>query len=205
MNNEPFTLAANIDLKQDFYVNIKCCQYDDIILQFNVYDNGKYLDLSDYTIEMNMLKPDKTIYYQNSMVTTSGNTVSMTCTEQLSIVGGNGIGSILLIEKSTKKKKYSFNFEIYIKPSPIIGGVNSKSTITLLDQIQDALDELRDISVNLTEAVQVNSEMKSNIATGTTINNNLVSNISTGNSINETLVSNTNTANNIFILTNKAI
>lgn len=87
MNNEPFTLKADIDLKQDFYVEIKCCQYDDIILQFNVYDDGKYLDLSGYTIEMNMLKPDKTIYYQNSMVTTNKNIVSMICTEQFSVAG----------------------------------------------------------------------------------------------------------------------
>lgn len=193
------TLQANLELASNFSVSVNCCQYDDLNLIFNIFKDSQSVDLSNYTVEMNVLKPDKTIYIQNSMATTNNNIVNIVCTNKLTVVDGKAIGEVVLINKTTKRKKYSFNIEFYIKKSAIADGINSESSITLLDQIQQALDELRDISVNLNEAIQVNSEMKTNISNGTTLNNNLTSNINTGTELNNNLINNTSSADAINI------
>lgn len=188
-------LEADLDLKQDFTVDIKCKQYDDLILKFGIYSYGDYVDLSQYTIEMNILKPDNTIYIQNSSITYEGNYVTLECTPKLTVVGGVANGEILLVDKSTHKKKYSFNVRLKIVESTIVDGITSESTLTLLDEIQDALDQLRYISVNLNQAIQVNKEMVDNISTGTELNNNLITNTEIADILNEDLKLNTITGN----------
>jgi hypothetical protein len=191
----PFKLEADVDLKNDLLVTVNCKQYDDLNIVFNIFYDNENIELNNYIIEMNVLKPDKTIYLQNSMITTNGNTASMISTNKLTQVHGNAIGEVVIIDKTSKRKKYSFDIKFIIKKSAIADGINSESSITLLDQMQQALDELRDISVNLTEAIQVNSEMKTNISTGTTLNNNLTNNITIATNLNTDLVANTSTAN----------
>lgn len=190
-------LQANLELSTNFSVSVDCCQYDDLNLKFNIFKDSQSVDLSNYTVEMNVLKPDKTVYIQNSMATTNNNEVNIVCTNKLTVVGGKAIGEVVFINKTTQRKKYSFNIEFYIKKSAIADGINSESSITLLDQMQQALDELRDITVNLTEAIQVNSEMKTNISTGTNLNDKIAANINIADNLNETLIANTGIANTI--------
>lgn len=190
-------LYADLDLKRDPIGVAACKQYDDVILKLSVYDNGEMLNLDGYTIEMHARKPDNTAYIQNSMITYDDNVVTIECTEQFTVYPGVLEAEVLFINNNSKKKKYSFNLKIKIIKSTLNGAINSESSITLLDQIEEALDELRDISVNLTEAIQVNSELKTNISDGKTLNSNLVSNIDTGTTLNDYLVSNTSSGSTL--------
>lgn len=190
-------LYADLDLKRNLIGVTSCKQYDDVILKLSIYDNGEIVNLTGYTIEFHGRKPDNTAYIQNSMITYNGNVVTIECTEQFSIYPGVFEGEVLFINNSNGKKKYSFDLKVMIGKSTLTSTINSESTITLLDQIEQALDELRNISINLNQAIQVNSELKTNISDGTNLNNSLASNITTGKNLNDDLVSNTSVGNTL--------
>ncbi|AVK50677.1 hypothetical protein AXY43_23140 [Clostridium sp. MF28] len=71
-------LTASLDLKQNLNIYTTCKQFDDLILEFNIYDNSIQADLTNYDVRLKALKADKVpLIQQHIGITINSNIVNI--------------------------------------------------------------------------------------------------------------------------------
>lgn len=203
------------DKERQRYQIINYKQFDtEKPLKAQFLDDGQPISLSDYNIRFECKKKDNTI-----VITDENLTVKNICeiefflNEQVTVVDGIAECQFVLVRKDNKKQNTTFTFELNIEKSVIVGGENSRSTITIAEKLgEDVLkaDVLHKTLANdITEGNKIKEELvsKTNIA-NTTINTlvdktnqgkttiaNLEQKITQGSNIDITLKQTINTAN----------
>lgn len=177
MIRELYTEDLDINLKYNVY--LQCVQNDDIILNINVYDKSIQADLNNYTCRLKALKSDQIPLIQNTNININKNVVTIEANKQLTTTAGIVKAELQFTDKSTLKKKSTFFIEIKVEKSSLnVDGAVSTPLCTLLEEIDNKLDQIENIGLVLDEAKQVRDTLESDIVVANTTNENIVQSIS---------------------------
>lgn len=141
-----YDLKANLDLKQNLNIYATCKQLDNLNLILSVYDNSVQTNLSNYTVRLKAMKADKVpLIQEHTGISTSSNIVTIVADEQLTITSGKTLMELQFIDNSTGKKKATFNLVLNVVSSTLeIDRSISKATYTLLEELENKLDQASD-------------------------------------------------------------
>lgn len=177
MISELYTEDLDINLKYNIYLH--CVQNDDVILNINVYDKSLQADLSNYTCRLKAFKSDQIPLIQNTNIDVNGNVVKIEASKQLTTTAGIVKAELQFTDKSTLKKKSTFFIEIKVEKSALnVEGTVSTPLCTLLEEIDNKLDQIENIGLVLDEAKQVRDTLESDIVVANITNENIVQSIS---------------------------
>lgn len=190
-------LYIDLDLKENLLVTVNCKQLDNLNLILNIWDNGIQADLNNYRCRLKALKQDQVPLIQNTDITINNNEVNIASDEQLTTTSGIVKTELQFMDKTTGEKKSTFNLNIKVIPSILeVDRTISVATITLLQELDNKLDEIEDIGDVLDEAKTVKTGLESDITNVKNIKENLDSSINTANATKTALdTSNTNSNN----------
>lgn len=132
-------IIVNLDTSIEFFLNSKCKQNDDLILECNIFENGLAKDLSNCSIVIQALKADKTYIIQNTDITKSNNKFISNLVRDFTRVPGTTKIEIVLVESSKQNTTFSFSLEVI--GSVIKGAVESPNTVTILENLQEKIVE----------------------------------------------------------------
>lgn len=147
-------IKINLDTSKELFLDSKCKQNDDLTLEANIYENGLAKDLTNCSISIQALKADKTYVIQNTDITKSNNKFIANLVRDFTRVAGKTLIEVVLTESG--KQNTTFSFYIEVVGSVIKGAVESNNTVTILENLQDKIEE----------AGQVKAETEQLIATG---------------------------------------
>ena len=184
-----YDLKANLDLKQNLNIYATCKQLDNLNLILSVYDNSVETNLSNYTVRLKAMKADKVpLIQEHTGISISSNIVTIVADEQLTITSGKTFIELQFIDNSTGKKKATFNLVLNVVSSTLeIDRSISKATYTLLEELENKLDQASDFFENIDTATNINNELKDTINTANSKNNTLTETINNANATNDTL------------------
>lgn len=147
-------IKINLDTSKELFLDSKCKQNDDLTLEANIYENGLAKDLTNCSISIQALKADKTYVIQNTDITKSNNKFVANLVRDFTRIAGKTLIEVVLTESG--KQNTTFSFYIEVVGSVIKGAVESNNTVTILENLQDKIEE----------AGQVKAETEQLIATG---------------------------------------
>lgn len=178
-------LTASLDLKQNLNIFASCKQFDSLSLILSIYNNSLQADLSNYNVRLRAMKADKVPLIQEhigiTISTNPSNMVTIEADEQLTTTSGKTPIELQFIDKTTGKKKATFNLVLIVVPSTVnINGTISTATYTLLEELENKLDQASDFLENIDEAITANTNLENTITNSETAKTNLENTISTG-------------------------
>lgn len=132
-------ILVNLDTSKEIFLNSKCKQNDDLILEANIYENGLAKDLTNCSISIQALKADKTYIIQNTDITKKNNKFIANLARDFTRVAGKTEIEVVLIESS--KQNTTFSFYIEVIGSVIKGAVESSNTVTILEELENKIEE----------------------------------------------------------------
>nr|WP_321027016.1 viral A-type inclusion protein [Clostridium neonatale]DAW06020.1 MAG TPA: BppU domain protein [Caudoviricetes sp.] len=160
--------TVRLDINNKYDIELTCKQLDDIILKIIIYDKSLKADLSNYTCRLKAFKADQVPLIQNSNITIDGNIVTIKANSQLTTTAGVVKAELQFINKTTSEKKSTFYLNIEVVASSLyVDSGLSTPTITLLQELDNKLDQIENIGTVLDEAITVKSELETNISTAT--------------------------------------
>lgn len=176
-------LSVSLDLKQNLNIYATCKQFDNLNLELTIYDNSLQADLSNYAVKLRAMKTDNVpLIQENVGLTITNNIVTIEADEQLTTTAGDTPIELQFINKSTGKKKATFNLILKVIPSTLnINGTISTSTYTLLEELEAKIDQCSDFFENIDTAINLDNELKSTISDSETAKSNLDNSITEGN------------------------
>lgn len=150
--------SSDIDLKIEKRIPLVCKQYDDITLNFNVFDYGNPVDLSKYYIEFKVRQPNGNEVTQTSGIIKNSNSIKIDCIDEVTAVYGE-VKVELDFTSSDNKQKSSFVIVINVKES-LTGGEKIPE-----EEKPIALSiELSNLDSYLSEAKELNQSFASNVS-----------------------------------------
>ncbi|NFF80443.1 hypothetical protein FC764_04125 [Clostridium botulinum] len=163
-----------LDINNKYTVDFNCKQLDDIILKIIVYDKSLPADLSDYNCRLKAFKADQVPLIQNTNITIKDNVVTIKADKQLTTTNGIVKAELQFINKTTLEKKSTFYLEIKVAASVLdVDGVVSTPTCTILEEIDNKLDQIENIKLDIIEAVKVKNDLNLSKTDANNINNTL--------------------------------
>lgn len=153
-------LEVDLDLKQNLNIYATCKQLDNLTLICNIYDNSTQADLSNYNVRLKALKSDKVALIQETSITVSNNIVTIVADEQLTTTSGKTLIELQFINKTSGLKKATFNLILIVVASTVeVNATISTSTYTLLQELENKLDQASDFFENIDEAITANTNL----------------------------------------------
>lgn len=189
--------TQSLDVNNKYTVYLDCMQNDDIILHLKIFDKSIKADLSGYNVRLKAFKRDQIPLIQNSKIHIDDNVITIEASKQLSTTSGIVKSELQFIDKSTLKKKSTFYIEINVTTDVLnVSDTISAPTCTLLEEIDNKLDQLDNIGNVLDEAIAVRDDLVTKIITGNTLNTNLDNTITSANNVKTNLDKSVESANN---------
>lgn len=176
-------LTASLDLKQNLNIYTTCKQFDSLNLALSIFDNSLQADLSNYNVKLRAMKADQVPLIQEGVgITINSNVVNIEADEQLTTASGKTLIELQFINKTTGKKKATFNLALTVVPSTLgVSASISTATYTLLQELENKIDQCSNFFENIDTAKTANNNLKSTITNSETAKTNLDKSISTGN------------------------
>lgn len=137
-------ISINLDTCKENFIPVKCKQNDDLTLEAFIYENGLELNLTNKEITIQALKSDNTYIIQNTSITKENNKIVADLIRDFSRIAGKTEIEIVLTESSKQNTTFSFCLEVV--GSVIRGAVQSTDTITVLENVQEAVNEIGKIN-----------------------------------------------------------
>lgn len=158
------TIPIDVELKRHLYVFVECNQFDILNLEMSIWNNGNKANFDDCRLRLVALKRDRNLIVQNTGITVNNNVVKLTTTEQLTTVSGRVRLQLNFVEKETGYIKSSFYIILFVSPSALeIDGMASTSTVTILDQLNMALERVENIGDVLEQALKAMNDLQATI------------------------------------------
>lgn len=194
-----YDLTVSLDLKQNLNIYATCKQLDSINLICSIYDNSVQADLTNYIVRLKAMKADSIPLiqeYTGISIPADSNVVTIAADEQLTTTAGETPIELQFIDKTSGKKKATFNLILEVMSSTLVVDRSiSTATYTLLEELENKLDQTSDFFENISEAVEINNELKTSIASGATLKTGLDTDIVNGNALKTGLENSTAAAN----------
>lgn len=195
-----FDLKANIDLKQNLNLYTTCKQLDSLNLILSVFDNSVQTNLTNYNVRLKAMKADKVpLVQEHTGISISGNVITIETDEQLTTTSGKTLIELQFIDEVTGKKKATFNLVLIVVSTTLeVDRGISKATYTLLEELENKLDQASDFLENIDQAIDANNNLKNTINTANIAKSNLETAITNANNKkNEVNAAITNATNKI--------
>lgn len=195
-----FDLKANIDLKQNLNIYTTCKQLDSLNLILSVFDNSVQTNLTNYNVRLKAMKADKVpLVQEHTGISISGNVITIETDEQFTTTSGKTLIELQFIDKGTGKKKATFNLVLIVVSTTLeVDRGISKTTYTLLEELENKLDQASDFFENIEDAIVANNNLKKTISDSETAESNLETAITNANNKkNEVNAAITNATNKI--------
>ncbi|MFT8349463.1 hypothetical protein [Clostridium saccharoperbutylacetonicum] len=180
-------LTVDLDLKQNLNIYTVCKQLDELALICNIYDNSVQADLANYNVRLVAMKSDNIpLVQEHTGITLLNNIVKIEADSQLTTTSGKTLIELQFNNKITGKRKATFNLVLNVIPSALeVNASISTATYTLLQELENKLDQAGDYLQNIDQAIELNNELKkqntnatSNVLNLNTQNTNATKNIS---------------------------
>ena len=141
------------DFKEDYSLgnDLECHQGDDIILNFEVRNYGELVDLTNYNVRMKVRKGDGSSYTQSKFDIEKNYNgeighLRITCERALTSASGLAKGTINIWNSTLNQKNGRvINIRVIKDPLEEPNRRVGESTITVLNHLDDALNELEDV------------------------------------------------------------
>lgn len=195
-----FDLKANIDLKQNLNLYTTCKQLDSLNLILSVFDNSVQTNLTNYNVRLKAMKADKVpLVQEHTGISISSNVITIETDEQLTTTSGKTLIELQFIDEVTGKKKATFNLVLIVVSTTLeVDRGISKATYTLLEELENKLDQASDFFENIEDAIVANNNLKKTISNSETAESNLETAITNANNKkNEVYEAITNATNKI--------
>lgn len=178
-----FDLKANIDLKQNLNLYTTCKQLDSLNLILSVFDNSVQTNLTNYNVRLKAMKADKVpLVQEHTGISISSNVITIETDEQLTITSGKTLIELQFTDKGTGKKKATFNLVLIVVSTTLeVDRGISKATYTLLEELENKLDQASDFFENIEDAIVANNNLKKTISNSETAESNLETAITNAN------------------------
>ena len=145
-------ILVNLDTSKEIFINSKCKQNDDLILEANIYENGLAKDLTNCSISIQALKADKTYIIQNTDIAKEKNKFIANLVKDFTRVAGKTEIEVVLTESS--KQNTTFSFYIEVVGSVIKGALESSNTVTILENLQDKIEEAGQVKAETEQLIE---------------------------------------------------
>ncbi|WP_252237458.1 pyocin knob domain-containing protein [Clostridium sp. ZBS17] len=163
-----------LDINNKYDIDFSCKQLDDIILKIIIYDKSLPADLSNYNCRLKAFKADQVPLIQNTNIAIKDNIVTIKADKQLTTTTGIVKAELQFLNKTTLEKKSTFYLEIKVVASVLdVDGVVSTPTCTILEEIDNKLDQIEDIKLDIIEAVKVKNDLNTSRTDANNMNNTL--------------------------------
>ncbi|UZP02286.1 hypothetical protein JW813_11200 [Clostridium botulinum] len=163
-----------LDINNKYNIDFSCKQLDNIILKIIIYDKSLPADLSNYNCRLKAFKADQVPLIQNTNITIKDNVVTIKADKQLTTTNGIVKAELQFINKTTLEKKSTFYLEIKVAASVLdVDGVVSTPTCTILEEIDNKLDQIEDIKLDVLEAIKVKNDLNTSKIDANSMNNTL--------------------------------
>ena len=178
-----FDLKANIDLKQNLNLYTTCKQLDSLNLILSVFDNSVQTNLTNYNVRLKAMKADKVpLVQEHTGISISGNVITIETDEQFTTTSGKTLIELQFIDEVTGKKKATFNLVLIVVSTTLeVERGISKATYTLLEELENKLDQASDFFENIEDAIVANNNLKKTISNSETAESNLETAITNAN------------------------
>lgn len=192
-------LKLNVELDNNMNIYATCKQFDDLNIILSMFKGGLSANLEEYKVRLKATKSDQVpLIQEHTGITISQNVVTITADKQLTNVAGNTVIEMQFIDKTTNKKKSTYNIILQVYNSTLEEDRSiSKSTYTLLERLEDKLDQAGDFYENIDKGITLNDNLKNSINIGDTLKTNLDNKITTGSILNNDLETNISTGNTL--------
>lgn len=131
-------IVINLDTNRECYEPKKCKQNDDLLFEANIYENGVKKDLTNCSIVINAVKPDKTFIIHTKDINKQENKITTELTRDFTRLWGKTLIEIVLTENN--KQNTTFTFFLEVKRSILDGVVTaSANVITILEELTDKI------------------------------------------------------------------
>ncbi|WP_271814486.1 hypothetical protein [Clostridium beijerinckii] len=155
------SLNACLDLKQNLNIVTACKQFDSLNLILSIFDNSMQADLTNYDVRLRAMKADQVPLIQEHVgLEINNNQVNIDADEQLTTTAGNTFVELQFINKTTDEKKATFNLALKVFPSTVnVNGTISTATYTLLEELENKIDQCSDFFEHIGEAIEANTNL----------------------------------------------
>ncbi|NFH81691.1 hypothetical protein FDA09_16385, partial [Clostridium botulinum] len=186
----------DIDLKENFSMQMdtECHQNDKLILHFIVRNFGELVDLTNYSVELRVKKPDRTDYIQTEDFITKGTNgeLTITCKDILTNVGGIAKGQLRIWNNTYDQASGRILNINIIKDVLEVDRSLHESTLTQLEHLDKSINVASDY---IKEADKIKNKLEQDISAGNSVDTKLKSTTQTANNTNNTLNTTNTTAN----------
>lgn len=159
-------MKIRFDKSRNNYIEINKKQFDTlepVVATF--YNNGRAIDLVDYTYRLEIIKKDNTIVIQDTNIIKVGlNGLEIKLDPQVTILDGVVKCQFVLLKDELQDTTFTFNMNI--EKSCIEGGVDSYSVITILETLNESINEanvvikeMNDWVINHFDLIKVNERL----------------------------------------------
>lgn len=174
------TIEKDLDLNNNFLVNCNCKQYDTIKFIFHMFMDGEVADLSDCIFRLQAKKGDGLPYINNNSdnISVIGNIVTIDNDNQLTARAGDTFAEVVITDKNGHMKT-TFDIRLNIKSSAIDGLVDSEATITVMEDLNNILNDAYDVQADFEDKIDNATKAKTDLETTTNTANTTKVNLDT--------------------------
>jgi hypothetical protein len=156
-----------LDLKKDKDIFINCKQLEDIILHFEIYDNGVAANLDSYLVSYRS-GGNINLVITSEGVNKNSNNITIECKREVTNIAGD-IPFELIFEDGNGKLVRSFDVILAIKPA--VGGDSQSSNIiiTALSTLEKLLGQTTTLISNLSNEISIGTPLSTSLSNANTI------------------------------------
>ncbi len=185
----------DIDLKIEKRIPLVCKQNDNITLNFNVFDYGNPVDLSNFFIEFRIQQSNGAVHSQTTGITKSGNAIKIVCANEVTARAGK---TKIELDFTTTDNLKKSSFVIIIQVKETIGAIPSDGSVnpgnipvnyaidlnTLENYVTQANALSADFATNVTTQAQTQASLNASVVTAQNIADSVANSLETANNLN---------------------
>jgi hypothetical protein len=184
----------DIDLKIEKRIPLVCKQNDNITLNFNVFDYGNPVDLSNFFIEFRIQQSNGAVHSQTTGITKSGNAIKIVCANEVTARAGK---TKIELDFTTTDNFKKSSFVIIIQVKETIGADPGAGTVNPGNIPVNYAIDLNKLENYVAEANTLSADFASNVATQAKTQASLNASVQIAQSIANSVANSLGTANNL--------
>lgn len=186
----------DIDLKIEKRIPLVCKQNDNITLNFNVFDYGNPVDLSNFFIEFRIQQSNGAVHSQTTGITKTGNAIKIVCANEVTARAGK---TKIELDFTTTDNLKKSSFVIIIQVKETIGAIPSDGSVNPGNIPVNYAIDLNTLENYVTQANALSADFATNVATQAQTQASLNASVVTAQNIADSVANSLETANNLNI------
>lgn len=186
----------DIDLKIEKRIPLVCKQNDNITLNFNVFDYGNPVDLSNFFIEFRIQQNNGATHVQTTGLTKSGNAIKIVCANEVTALAGK---TKIELDFTTQDSLKKSSFVIIIQVKETIGADPGAGTVNPGNIPVNYAIDLNELENYVAQANTLSADFATNVATQAQTQASLNASVQSAQNVADSVADSLETANNLNI------